>query len=143
MQLSDNSLKLSAAVICLLMFVLSIYPVNTSQLFKAGNNLGKIDISLFLICAALFNPNAWMHNFIFLTFAYMVSLLYLYRVKVVDKTVIFLIALSFILHSLTNSFLARSWSGNWFEIFSFVNFGAIILFIALLKIKFFHKEIRV
>jgi hypothetical protein len=136
LHLNDHNLVFIAGVTYILMFLLSIYPVNTNSLFKTNNNLSKIDIGMLFICVALFNPNAWIHNFIFLTFGYMVVFFYLYKVKPIDKIVMALVVLSFILHSLTASFFTRSWAQNLFETLSFVTFGAISLFIALLKIKF-------
>jgi hypothetical protein len=47
--------------------------------------------------------------------------------------------LSFILHSLTASLMTRFWAGDFFEIYSFVTFGSIALFIALIKMKFLPK----
>lgn len=140
--LNDYALVFISGVICIFMFILSVYPVKTDKLFGLNGNLSKIDIALIFICIALFNPNAWMHAFIFLTFGYMVVFFYLYKVKFNDKPVTGLVVLSFVLHSLTASLLTRFWAGNSFEVYSFVTFGAIALFVALIKIKFFPSPIK-
>jgi len=115
------------------LYLLCFLPSKNTKVKRTFNN---IDIGMLSVCAALFNPNAWMHAFIFLTYGYMAAVFYLYRVKFLDKSVIALLTLSFILHSFTGSFFTRFWAGDFFEIYSFVTFGALFLFAALLKIKF-------
>lgn len=141
LRLNDYNLGFLTGAIYVLMFALSVYPANIHQSLKL-NNFSKIDIGLLFICAALFNPNAWMHAFIFLTFGYMVAFFYLYKVRFSDKTLIALVVLSFVLHSFTASIFTRFWAKNLLEMYSLVTFGAIVLFMALLKIKFFPKEIK-
>ncbi|MFC1753120.1 glycosyltransferase family 87 protein [Thermoproteota archaeon] len=121
------------------LYLLSIFPAKKKLRMKVEGGIDAIDIGMLFICAALFNPNAWMHAFIFLTFGYMVIFTYLYQIRFNDKIVLFLVVLSFMLHSLTNSELTRSWAGEFFEIYSFVTLGALVTFAALLKIKFLPK----
>jgi len=88
LRLDYSALVLIAGAIYILLFALSIYPVKKDSIFSLGSNFNKIDIALIFICIALFNPNAWMHAFIFLTFGYMTAFFYLYKVGFGDRLVI-------------------------------------------------------
>lgn len=139
--LNSYYLGLITGAVIALFFILSIF---VSQHRKTNGNVfpfNNIDIGLLSICIALFNPNAWMHAFIFLTYGYMVAIYYLFKIKFSDSLVLSLIILSFVLHSFTASFFTSGSFGNLFEIYSFVTLGAISLFITLVKIKFSPKLI--
>ena len=133
MNLNEYSLGFISGCLLLLFYTISLSSRKRSK-FDINIKLGMLSI-----CAALFNPNAWMHAFIFLTFGYMVAFYYLFRINFADRIVIVLLFLSFFLHSLSASFFTRFWAGDLFEIFSFVALGAIALFICLAKIKFYPK----
>lgn len=127
-------LLLSAPVV---MYLFILPSTKSKNMYSANKEFDPIDISLIFVCAALLNPNAWMHAYIFMTFGYMTVLTYSIQVKRHDRTVIFLIFLSFFLHSCSSSFFTRFWAGEMFEILSFVTLGALVLFATLLKVKFF------
>lgn len=139
--LSDKGLFIVLLSVPILLY-LFIFPLSRWKgVFFFDKEFDPIDISLIFICAALFNPNAWMHAFIFMTFGYMTVLSYLIQTKIRDRIVFFLVFLSFFLHSFPNSFLTESWAGEIFEIHSFVTLGALALFVSLLKVKFFPIKI--
>jgi len=131
--LNDYFLGILTGFCCATLYMLSLIK---NKLFQIGS-FNKADLSLLFICVAIFNLNAWMHAFIFLTFGYMFTIFYLIKTKFKDKIVLALVIFSFIMHSFTNSFLTMSWAGLIFEIYSFVTIGALILFIAVCKIKFY------
>lgn len=133
--LGDYYLGILTGGSCVLMYILSILSTKNNKTALLNN----IDIGLLSVCVALFNPNAWSHAFIFLTFGYIVAIFYLIQNKFADKIVLFLVILSFVFHSFTASFFTRFWAKELFEIYSFVTIGAMVFFLALLKIKFWPK----
>lgn len=139
--LSDKGLFLVLFTVPILLYLVILLPSKSSKSFFNCKEFDSIDIGLILVCAALLNPNAWKHAFIFMTFGYMVALSYLIQTKTKDKIVLFLVFLSFLLHSFPNSFLTESWAGETFDILSFVTLGALVLFVGLSKIKFFPSKI--
>lgn len=101
----------------------------------------NIDYALLLLCVALFNPNAWLANFVFFIFAYMVIICYLLNVRFKNKPVLIFTILSFI----SSSFAAESVVGdklqNLFEALSTVTIAALILMGILLYLKFKKDEV--
>lgn len=109
--------------------------------FQREGDMDPVDVSLIFLCAALFNPNAWIHAFLFMLFGYMTVITYLIKCTLKDRIAVALTALSFFLHSFSSSFFTEWWAGDHFETLSFVTFGALVFFVCLLKIKFFpHRE---
>lgn len=139
--LKDYQLSFVTGACYVLIFLFCLYPARINNDFKPVGKFDNVDLGLLFACAALFNPNAWMHAFIFLTFGYMVIISYLFKNGFKDKAVLALTILSFVFHSFTTSFFTRFWSGELFEIYSFVTIGAILTLSALFRIKFFPKEI--
>jgi hypothetical protein len=137
MNLGDYFLGILTGGFCIFLYILCLLPNRGIAINKKSRLFNNIDIGLLSICVALFNPNAWLHAFIFLTFGYMAALFYLFNSKPIDKTVLLLTILSFIFHSFTGDFFTKWWAENLFEYYSSVTIGALFLFIALLKIKFF------
>jgi len=94
------------------------------------------EYSLLFIFMALFNPNAWIHNFVVLAFAYMTLFYYLIKVNFRDRVTLTLVAISVVLTSLTgDTFLGDPLEGL-LENLSFVTIGSIILAVALFRLKF-------
>jgi hypothetical protein len=104
---------------------------------RSGTN--NIDYALLMLCVALFNPNAWLANFVFFIFVYMVIADYLMSSGFKDKPVLALTILSFI----SSSWAAESVVGdklqNFFESFSTVTVAALILAGILLHLKFSRR----
>jgi len=96
----------------------------------------NIDYALLLLCLALFNPNAWLANFVFFIFAYMVIIYYLISTRFINKPVLIFTILSFI----SSSWAAESVVGdklqNFFESLSTVTVAALMLTGILLYLKF-------
>jgi len=96
----------------------------------------NIDYALLLLCVALFNPNAWLANFVFFIFAYMVIIYYLLSINFKNKPVLIFTILSFI----SSSWAAESVVGdnlqNFFESLSTVTIAGLILIGILLHLKF-------
>lgn len=97
------------------------------------------DISLISICAGLFNPNAWKNFFIWILPAYATVIFYLMEKRWKDKLVLVLVSLSFLLCTLTAEDVVKSFAGDYFEIYSSITIGALILFLAIVKLKFSGK----
>jgi len=128
---------LITSIFCILLYTFIILPINKRMLKPQLNRFYDcIDYGLLFICISLFNPNAWMHNFVSLFFPYMLIIYYLIIRKFKDKITIFFVLISFIFCSLGSESLVGNKLENLFETYSVVTFGALFLFIALVKIKF-------
>jgi hypothetical protein len=110
-------------------------------LFKGRNveEQFKLDWSILFLCMALFNPNAWMMNFVVFFFVYMYLMDYLFRVRWQDKVTLGLMLLAFIVSSWTSESLVGNDLENRCEELSFVTLGALILIVSLLRLKFGHQ----
>ncbi|MDD5005772.1 MAG: glycosyltransferase family 87 protein [Candidatus Omnitrophica bacterium] len=135
LNLGDYFLGFLTGACVVLLYLLCLLPTR-NKADKKDEVFDNVNIGMISVCAALLNPNAWTHAFIFLTYGYMTAIFYLFKVKFLDKITIGLLILSFLIHSFSASFFSR-WAGSLFEMYSFITIGAIILFIALSKIKFF------
>ena len=107
-------------------------------LFYRGNvkDNNVIDYSLLFICMAIFNPNAWMVNFVVYLFVYIYISYYLIRVKFKDKITLSLFILSFILTSWTCEAIVGNDLEIYLEELSVITISAIVLFAGLLRLKF-------
>jgi hypothetical protein len=86
---------------------------------------------------ALFNPNAWLVNFVFLLFGYMVILYYLIQNGFLkDKTTLILTFLSFVVSSWGCESVAGDNLQNYLEMLSTVTIASLIIIFILLKLKF-------
>ncbi len=109
-------------------------------LISRGNAGQTLDYSLLLICMALFNPNAWLVNFSFLLFAYLVITYYLIQNGFLrDKTVSLLTFLSFVVSSWGCQSVAGNNLQNFLEMLSTVTIASLIVIFVLFKIKFGTK----
>ena len=96
------------------------------------------EYSALLIFMVLFNPNAWLHNFVIFAFVYMTILHYLLKDNFKDKIVLTATIIAFILMTFTSD----SFIGDNLELLSeklsFVTIGAIILIGSVFRIKFLN-----
>ncbi len=111
-------------------YLLAVIPLNRYSF----NN--SVDYSLLFIFMALFNPNAWMHNFIVFIFVYITLFYHLIKVNFRDKITLTLVIFSFILMSLMSESIVGNDLENLFEELSSVAIGAILLLGALFRLKF-------
>jgi len=116
------------------LFMLAVYP--SAKIKRKSNFLESINYSMLFICVALFNPNGWIHAFIFLVFPYLACLYYLFKIRHKDKLVWGLVGTSFVLGSMPESVFLPNITDS-VDIYSLLTIGALVLFIALIKIKFF------
>ena len=128
-KLSFNQGLTITLVFCAVIYFLIIFP---------GVNLKPkpINYSLLFICMALFNPNAWMHNFVVLIFVYFVLFYHLLKVNFKDKVTLILVIFSFIVMSLTSESLVGNNLENLFEELSSVTLGSLALMFTLFRLKF-------
>ncbi|UCD54847.1 MAG: DUF2029 domain-containing protein [Candidatus Omnitrophota bacterium] len=95
-----------------------------------------VEYSLLFIFMVLFNPNAWMHNFVAFIFAYMTLFYYLIKVNFKDKITLALVALSFTLMTLMSETFVGDNLETLSEELSSVTIGALILMFLLFRLKF-------
>lgn len=119
-------------IVAFILYLVSVIPAKNKTYFM-------YDVALISICAGLFNPNAWKNFFIWLLPAYATVIFYLLDKKWRDKIVLVLTLLSFALCTLTAEDLVKSFARDYFEIYSSITIGALILFLAITKTKFSGK----
>jgi hypothetical protein len=89
-QLTFNQVLIISAVIGMLIYFLIIVRGKNKE-------TELIDYALLFLFMALFNPNAWLANFVFFIFAYMIIIHYLLNAKFKDKNTLIFMVLSFII----------------------------------------------
>ncbi|MEM7816633.1 MAG: glycosyltransferase family 87 protein, partial [Candidatus Aenigmatarchaeota archaeon] len=100
----------------------------------------KINYALLFICMAIFNPNSWLHNYVFLLFPYILLISYLIKIKFKDKITLVFVLISFILGSWTSESVVGNNLENILEKLSFVSISSFILIFVLFRLKF--KDIK-
>jgi len=98
------------------------------------------DVALLFICLPLFNPNAWMINFVALIFPYMALMYYLMKTSRKNFFIIACVALAFILTSWMSEDLVGNALESFAEVVSSVTVGTLFLYAALVKLKFFNNR---
>ena len=98
-----------------------------------------VDVSLLLLCLALFNPNAWNHNFVMMIAGYMVVAGYLISVRFKDIPVLVLTVASFALSSWVKKGIVGRELDMFFAKASVVTLGALVLMCILFYLKFSNK----
>ena len=109
--------------------------------FIPGKSREKvIDFAMLMVCMSLFNPNAWLLNFISLLLPVMLLIQHMVAIKGKDKFILFLLIAAFILTNLMSKDMLGKASENLGCVYSYTTFGALIIYTALLKLKFFPKQ---
>jgi len=106
---------------------------------KRQQDTSSIDYALLFLCMALFNPNAWLANFVVFVFAYMVIVYHIIRTRYKDKCSLVLMVLSFIISSWFSESMVGDNLQKFFESLSTVTIGALLLVFILLRLKFSPK----
>lgn len=96
----------------------------------------RIDFALLVAFIPLFNPNAWMVNFVSLAFPCVILLAYLRKERLKDIFVIVCLAASFLLILFSSESLVGNRLENLFSAASFITFSALFMVAALAKLKF-------
>ena len=130
LSLSFEHVLFYGRVVALLMYLAAFIPGRSRQGDMAINS------AIFLICISLFNPNAWMLNFVSLVLAYMLLIQYSMMVKWKDRFVLFSLMAAFILTNITSQGILGIAAENLGCAYSFTTLGALVLYTALLKLKF-------
>lgn len=95
-----------------------------------------VDYGLLSVCVVLFNLNAWKPTFIFLLFPYMVICYHLIKTGFKEKLLIFLLTGSYLLNISTMYSIFGKEFTNKLYFYSPLTFSALLVFVALLRIKF-------
>ncbi len=129
-RLTFNQGVVLALAACFAVYIFIIYPKRTGS-FKAC-----LDYSLLLIAMVLFNPNAWMHNFVVVIFPYMLLFHHLIKTNFKDRPALFLILLSFALLTLSSETFIGDGPERVLEEFSVATAGMLVLMGAVFRLKF-------
>ncbi|MFA4842334.1 MAG: glycosyltransferase family 87 protein [Candidatus Omnitrophota bacterium] len=97
------------------------------------------DYCLLAICVALFNLNAWVHNYILLALPYFVILYYLVKRGFRDRVVAILLVISFMLNFVTAGAFWSEKTAYKLYFYSPFALSALAAFLALIKVKFLPK----
>lgn len=117
----------------ILLYLLILCP---SSKYKSGGYFSPVaDYGLLFVCLGLFNPNGWIHSFIFLVFSYLVCFYYLFKTHHKDKPVWLMVVVSGLLISWPDEFFIQGVK-DAVDVYSLLTLASLILFTALLKIKF-------
>ena len=117
-----------------LLYVLALWP-GRNKIFQPS-----IDYALLFLCMAMFNPNAWLINYVTFIFSYMFIIYYLLRTRPFDKKTLILLLGAFLLTSAANEFMAGDKFQNLFEELSSVTIGAMVLFLTLGRLKYARQS---
>jgi len=99
----------------------------------------NLDYAMLLVCACLFNMNAWMLSYLLLIMPYFIIVYYAVKASFKDTAVTALLLLSYLLNIITIKGLAGEAFAYKALFYSPFTLMALVLFLALLKIKFFGK----
>ena len=102
---------------------------------KRSDFVLSLDYSLLFTSMALFNPNAWMHNFVVFIFIYMTIFYYLIKINFQDRLTLALAVASFALTTLTSELFVGDSLEKLFERFSCVTAGTGILMFLLFRLR--------
>lgn len=137
--------KLFATLFTVGLFVIAVF-LFTFRRKSENNKFNQLydctDYGMIFLSMALFNPNAWLHNFALVIFPYMLVVYYLFICNFKDRLVLLFMYFSFILFSLGSESLVGDRLQGILEGYSLVTWGVLFIFAALVKIKFFKEDIR-
>ena len=142
LRLFPNISSFNAKLVTMALFIIlmSFIVSRKRNISKSGGKIclfyNCLDYAMIFILIPLFNPNAWLHNFVILVFPYMAVVYYLFVNGFKDKIVLFLVFFSFILSSVGSRSLAGDNLQTILDCLFLVPAGALLLFAALAKIKF-------
>lgn len=95
-----------------------------------------IDFAILMICISLFNPNAWMLNFVSLILSYMLLIQHTVAGKGKEKFILGAIILAFILTNIMSKDMFGKSSQDFGCMYSFTTLGSLVIYAALMKLKF-------
>ncbi|MCD4780621.1 MAG: DUF2029 domain-containing protein [Candidatus Omnitrophica bacterium] len=128
--LSHGQAMFVSILFALGLYVLILWPVTGKKYSQA------IDYSLLLLCMALFNPNAWMLNFVPFIFVYIFLWQYLFENQFKDKVTLIFIVVSFMMTSWLSETVVSEQLESLAEELSCVTLGTLVLVAALLRLKY-------
>ncbi len=108
---------------------------------KSRSTQSAIDMALLMVCMSLFNPNGWMLNFVSLIPSFVLLIQYTVMNKAKDKFILFSLIAAFVLINITSQSLAGRSVENFGCNYSFTAWGGLIIYAALLKLKFSPKTV--
>lgn len=124
-QLSDKAISIVFIAVSLMLLIIAVLPKRDL----------RINFGLIAILVALLNPNGWKNSFVWLLIPAMTMFYFIFEKKIKDRVSLIMLILSFVFCSLTSEFVVYSWAGDLFEIYSFITWGALMLFFGLLRIN--------
>ena len=103
---------------------------------KNAGDQSLIDYAMLLLCMALFNPNAWMTNFVVFFHVYIFLIHYVMKSPRKEAFTIAAMVTAFALSSWASESVVGNDLENLFEELSSVTIAALVLIAALLRLKF-------
>lgn len=124
-----------AFIILLYLFVLWRPKYNSLD----SQKLEAVDFSLIFLFMAYFNPNAWMHAYIFLLVPYACMIYYLLRINFRDIFVLVSVIISYVLISIFTPSTVGDKLSHFADVRCFVAWGVLPILFSLIKIKLNKK----
>lgn len=134
LDLNPGQINLLFIISAIILYALILYHPKRRKEGEAFYS--SIDYALLLICVILFNPNAWMHNYLLLAPGYFMMIYYLTKRRGRDWAVLILLLLSYLLNIVTLKPILGKYLAYKIHFYSPFALGALLTFLALLKIKF-------
>ena len=135
MHLTFEQGKLLGSAFAAVLYLLALIPPFGKPLDQ------RIDYALLFTFLPLFNPNGWGINFVVLAVPAMLLIAYLIKVKGKDRFVAACVVGGFLAISLLARDIVGKHVQNIGELLSHVTIGALLLVVALLKLKFFGGNV--
>jgi hypothetical protein len=126
------NINLVFAITAIMLYYLALW--KPKKIREDGREEG-IDYSLLLICAVLFNMNAWMHTYIFLVMPYFLIMSYLAKNRFRDTAVVIGLLSSVILNIFSLKPFVSAQLSYDLHYYSPYTVSALIIFFLLFKIK--------
>lgn len=141
MNLSARGINFIFAITSILIYLGVLLKPKKMYLKQNMPFYSNIDYALLLICVALFNLNSWMSNYILLSVAYFIIVYYLIKCRFKDNLVLILWCISCILNILTIQSILGETLAYKLCFYSPFTISALLVFLALLKIKFLRSNL--
>jgi len=136
LNVKEGAINLIFTLSAFALYLAILYVPKRIRLNKKTSFFNHLDYAALFICAALFNLNAWMPNYIFLAYAYFLLIFYLMQHKPKDITVSIFMISSFILNIATIKVTLGKTLSYKLHFYSPFTISALIILFLLLKIKY-------
>jgi len=142
LKISKFALNAIPAGISILLFSSILFKPAKKHFEQAKNGYLNIDYALIFICLILYNLNSWPANYIFLTPGYFLIAWHLVKGKFKNKLLLVLLLVSYLLNIITQKAIFGQILAYKAYFYSPFTLSALVIFGALLGLKYSKKAIK-